>query len=125
MIITLIMFAGNLFRNLEHTIMQHQAHYYLTAICHSNRTECISKIEECIQKHASILDFNLFSDVSFALIIEIKGNDIPIVIHELKQVISIDENAEPIENCNYQLYLNITFIQGKGDLRHSIPEVPG
>ena len=105
--------------------MQHQEHFYLTAICQSNRTECISKIEECIQKHASIIDFNLFSDVSLALIIEIKGKDIPIVIHELKHVLTIDENAEPIENCNYQLYLNITFTQGKGYLRHSIPDVPG
>ena len=105
--------------------MSNLPHCYLTAICNANRTEAISYIEERIQKHGTLLDFNLFSDLSLALVMEIPGEQISVLIQELKTMLQFDKNPEISQNNLYQLYLNITFTQGKGELRHSIPEVPG
>lgn len=98
---------------------------YLTAICNTSRTEAITKTEAIIQQYGTILDFSLFSDVSLALVVEIHGQNIPIIMHALDSTLLFNDNTEPIQQINYHVFLNITFTLGTGNMKHRIPEVPG
>mgnify|MGYP001397178487 CR=1 FL=1 len=46
---------------------------YWKGYSHHERTAAISAIQEIVARHASIVDFKLFSDLELALVIEVDG----------------------------------------------------
>ncbi len=100
-------------------------HCYLTAVCNSDRYSAIPKIESIIQHYGTLLDFNLFSDISLSMLVEVPGDKVAIAISELSSILLFQEEPNAFEEENYYLYLNVSFAAGKGDIKHSIPEVPG
>ena len=102
----------------------------LTAVTIKNRFEIIEKIKDTISSSDGfIINFNMFSDLSLALCIEIEENKIIDLHTALANIISISdiESASDIRDLKREwfVFLNVSFIKGKGDLEKKIPAVPG
>lgn len=100
---------------------------YWKGYSHHERTAAISAIQEIVARHASIVDFKLFSDLELALVIEVDGNKIAALYQDLYAELQMDEIADhDLDSAAESTILfNITFGKGTGNVKQSIPEVPG
>jgi len=94
-----------------------------------SRNELIEKIKNAISANdGSIINFNMFSDLSLVLNIEIPEDRILDLHNGLKSFLTISDIPSPdIQNTkkDWLIFLNISFGRGMGDLKSEIPDVPG
>lgn len=95
-----------------------------------SRIEAIDHIKEVINLNGgAILHFNMFSDLALSLIIEVNENDIMKMHTALRSTVNISEKMpEDISedsNSSWTIFMNVSFGNEKGNLKSSIPTVPG
>lgn len=100
---------------------------FWTGYSKKERIAVISEIEKIVNTYGFITDFKQFSDISLSLTIEIEDIKIMELYSALSKNISLDEyKISPLEpNNECVIFLNLTFIKGKGNMKHEIPNVPG
>lgn len=99
---------------------------YWTGISREERIKAISDIQAIIDKYATILTFQRFSDISLSLILEPDKSDPEALKAELSTIIQLEESREDKSTGkNDIIYLNITFTEGTGNLAIEVPQVPG
>lgn len=100
---------------------------FWTAYSNLDRIEGIQKAEACITAHGFITDFKEFSDLGINICIEIDG----FKVGDLYAALSANFSMDPFEPApvqageSKQIYLNISFKKGSGNLSTVVPEVPG
>lgn len=95
-----------------------------------NRTAVIDQIKSLINQHdGAIMNFNMFSDVSIALLIEMEEGKLTAFYNDLSRVATLEGNLpEGIRQNSFKewsVFLNILFAQGTGELTIEVPKVPG
>ena len=103
---------------------------YWKIVTAENRHEFIGKIEKIVDNNGgSIIDFNLFSDISISFNIEIKMKDVLSFYKELKKNTSISPiDTEILRSRNPKdifIFINASFSGGKGSMSTCVPDVPG
>lgn len=100
---------------------------YWTGYCKQTRLESIRNIENVISKYGFINNFNLFSDISISLIIEIEEKNIDLLYDNLSELIYISDykKINSTSKLEYYIFLNISFVNGTGNLIIEVPNVPG
>ena len=94
------------------------------------RLSVVDKLKEAISSNGgSITHFHMFSDLALSLRIEIECNQIANLHRSLSRVVSVSELESgvvyPDSKQEWVLLLNVSFSDGKGELRKNIPAVPG
>ncbi len=100
--------------------------YYWTAISNEERIKAISEITGIVDRYATILNFQRFSDISLSLILEVEEGKLNDLLIDLKKIISIEgtETNRSDSNGECIVLLNITFTKGTGDLQIEVPNIP-
>ncbi len=100
---------------------------YWTGICGKARNQAISDISAIINHHGYLTHFQLFSDVSLSMIIEIEERNVDALYEGLTKYLRIDDFVYINSNSAKErtILFNITFTQGRGTLRIEVPAVPG
>jgi hypothetical protein len=101
--------------------------YYLSGISNDDRIKAMSEITEIVDRYATILNFQRFSDVSLSMVLEIEEFQIKDLQANLKKIMSIDDLvSNPSDSkTDCLVLLNITFTKGTGDLEIEVPNIPG
>lgn len=88
----------------------------------SERISSTSLIEEIVNRYGFITDFKQYSDISIVLTVEIPEKNIKIMAESLRTILDVNEIEEPIAqfDCERVLYLNATFSQSAGYLKHFV-----
>jgi hypothetical protein len=92
------------------------------------RLVSLPKIQHMIHLFGFILDYKLFSDISIAIQIEIDENKIQQLFNILSTYMSIELDESHINNESDRtrmIFLNITFVNGTGNLKIEVPSVDG
>lgn len=94
-----------------------------------SRNELIEEIKNAISSNdGCIINFNMYSDLSLVLNIEIPEDRILDLHNGLNSFLTIsDITSADIQNTkkDWLIFLNISFGRGMGDLKSEIPDVPG
>lgn len=100
---------------------------FWTAYSNRNRTAAISQLEETVHRYGYIVQFKPFSDLSLSVHIEVPESrmDALYVALELQMRLDPVEKTESASDRERNVFLNITFIQGSGNLKTDVPAVPG
>lgn len=100
---------------------------YWTGICGKTRNQAISEISAIINRHGSITDFNMFSDLSLSLLIEIEERKIEALYEEMREYLNVDNFTLVSSNSVKErtILFSINFSQGTGDFLIEVPSVPG
>ncbi len=92
-----------------------------------DRISIIDEVKNIINRHAYIINFSMFSDLTLSMSIGIDEKNIPELYNDLKTIVRISELALNEINTNsnreWYVFLNISFSKGDGQLKHVIPEV--
>ena len=96
----------------------------------TNRHEAIDAIKNIISDNdGCIMNFTSFSDLALGLSIEIEENKIQVLHKELSVLGNLSNLESDLINLEskkeWLIFMNISFGQGKGDLKNEIPDVPG
>lgn len=100
---------------------------YWTAYTDLQRHIGIPIVETTISRWGHITDYKMFSDVVVTLTIEIEARKVDALYADLKAVVELDE-CPPLQSdseMEIQIYLNMTFVKGTGNMKHEVPAVPG
>lgn len=99
----------------------------MTAYCKQKRLIAINEIEKIVSEYGYIVDFKPFSEISLILNIEIEELNIDKLYFALKSYMGMKDFEELRSHSNRErtVFLNITFVQGTGDLIIESPAVPG
>ncbi|SFF99505.1 hypothetical protein [Pontibacter chinhatensis] len=94
------------------------------------RNKAIEDLKGKISSHGGyIVNSTFFSDLAISLTIEIEENDILKLYASIQESMTISESGFDNLNVNagneWWIFLNVTFRQGKGDLKIDVPNVPG
>lgn len=100
---------------------------FWTGFSNEERHSAIDKIKSAISKYGDVVDVHLFSDISLSMTVEIEENKIEPLYEELNKIIIVQksEDVHPISKKERNIYLNITFAKGTGNLKIEVPSVPG
>ena len=95
-----------------------------------NRNKSIEDLKRIINKHDGyIINFNIFSDIAISLMIEIEEYNILQLYEEIEEILTFSETKPKNINTNstktWWILMNLSFIQGTGDIKIDIPNVPG
>ena len=95
-----------------------------------SRTAVIDQIKSLINEHdGAIMNFNMFSDVSIALLIEMEEGNLTAFYNDLSRVSTLEGNLPEELRQNspkeWSIFLNVLFAEGKGELTIEVPKVPG
>lgn len=95
-----------------------------------DRNKTINDLKVTISSSGGfIVNSNFFSDLALSLTVEIEEKDIARLYSKLNETMSIEEvsfeNMSDTSVKEWWIFLNITFVSGKGDLKIEVPEVPG
>ena len=101
--------------------------YYWSGISRDERMKAISDIQAIIDKYATIINFQRFSDIALGLILELEEEDLPSLRKELEHLLLIDETRveKSGKEINCMIFLNVTFVMGSGNMIIEVPEIPG
>ncbi len=101
--------------------------FYWSGISNDKRIKAISEITDLVDRYATILNFQRFSDISLRLLLEVEECKIYDLQINLKNIMYIEDNATYLKDSktNSIIHLHITFTQGTGDLNIKVPEIPG
>jgi len=91
------------------------------AFTNNDRNKVIDELKDIISDYDGfILNFNMFSDLTMSLSIEIEENKIVKLYQALSQILNVSDfetNSIRIESRkNWVIFMNISFSIGKGDL---------
>lgn len=102
-------------------------HLYWTGICHDERLRSIAAITSVVSSHATILNFQKFSDISLSLILETEECRLVELQQDLSALMSLGGagDTQTGTGLSCRVFLNITFADGKGDLAIPVTDVPG
>ncbi len=97
------------------------------AFCNKERNLALHEVKNIILLYGFITSFQMFSDVSVGLKIEIKEKNIIKLYNSIKELINMmDYDIIHFDSENEKIiFLNITFSSATGELRIEIPSVPG
>lgn len=101
--------------------------HYWTALSTGDRLKAIAEITRIIDRHATILNFQRFSDVSLSLVLELEADKVHALQTALKAILILEGEEVPVttSTADCLVLLNVTFAQGKGDMEVEVPAVPG
>lgn len=100
---------------------------FWTGFSNDERHAAITKIQQVVSTYGDIIDVHLFSDLSLSMTIEIEEFKIDKLYDALTGEINM-QKWEPlnfVSNKERNVYLNITFAKGTGNLKIEVPSVPG
>ena len=93
------------------------------------RIEIIEEVKKLISTHdGSIMNFNLFSDLALSSCIEVEERRISALHHAFAQLLNIPKFTAELNSessTEWFICIHISFARGTGNLRQSIPKVPG
>ena len=100
---------------------------FWTGLSNGERLSTTSTVAGIINKHGYLVDFKPFSDISITLVIEIEECKIDLLYDDLAAYMSMKEfpRMASISTRERTVYLDLTFIQGRGELIQEIPAIPG
>jgi len=100
---------------------------YWKGFCRKNRNSCIYEIENIVNRYGSIMDFKMFSDLEIGIKIEIAEQKVYKLHKDLIEIIEIDDfgDLKSESNTERTILLNVTFLQGTGDMKIEGPIGPG
>ena len=94
------------------------------------RLEVIDQVKDALSKNGGcIMNFNMFSDLALTLSVEVEEDQIIKLHNALDSILGISDLDE-IQKIGdskreWMVFINISFNQGKGNLKADIPAVPG
>lgn len=100
--------------------------YYWSGISKEERTQAISDIKEIVNRYATILNFQRFSDLSLSLVLETEERRLKDMQEELNRIMQT-EGACATPTDYYRdclVFLNVTFIKSTGDFEIKMPNFP-
>ncbi len=88
-----------------------------------DRLLAMAEINRLIDRHAIILNFQRFSDVALGLVLEVEEYKVPELLADLRKLMSVASDEAEFLNSprDCVVMLNITFVQGKGNLEIEMP----
>ena len=94
------------------------------------RLEVIDQVKDALSKNGGcIMNFNMFSDLALALSVEVEEDQIIKLHSALGSILKVSDLdwKQTIGNSKreWMVFINISFKQGKGNLKADIPAVPG
>ena len=94
------------------------------------RLEVIDQVKDALSKNGGcIMNFNMFSDLALALSVEVEEDQIIKLHSALGSILKVSDLdwKQTIGNSKreWMVFINISFNQGKGNLKADIPAVPG
>ncbi|MEJ8800515.1 hypothetical protein [Pontibacter sp. H249] len=100
------------------------------AVTEQERNKAINELKSMILNSGGyIINSIFFSDLALSLTIEIEEKDIFILHSKFNEFMTISalglENLNDNSDKQWWIFLNVTFNQGKGNLKVEVPEVPG
>jgi len=101
-----------------------------SAYTHQERLAIIEKVKNTISNNGgSILHFNMFSDLALSLTIEVEENHIVQLHERLSKLLTVSELADKkfrVDTAReWIVFMNISFGNGKGEMKIEVPAVPG
>ena len=96
----------------------------------NDRNKTIGEIKEVISKSdAYIVNFNMFSDLALSLSVEIEENKIGDLHKTLSAILTVSDfdskNVNLGSKKEWLIFINVSFSNGKGELKIEQPSVPG
>lgn len=112
---------------MEEFFKSHNTHsIFWSAIGHGGRIEVIQACEDIINKFGFINEFKQFSDLALSMSIEVSPDKIRTLYESLKDNLRLDPfDFKEVNENTKNVFLNISFADGHGDLRVEVPQVPG
>ena len=111
------------------TETHHKGNIFWTGICKQHRIEGMQEAEEIIDALGFITDFKQFSDLAISLVIDVEACKVNKLYHALSEKFVMDPFDEiQVENDDTnstQIFFNISFTEGHGELKIEVPNVPG
>lgn len=100
---------------------------FWTGYSHDERHTAINTLKHIVSKYGDIVDFNLFSDISISIKIEIEEFKIDELYKDLCSFIGMDKfkSLNSTAKKERTIYLNVTFSLASGNLKIEVPSVPG
>ena len=102
---------------------------FWTGICMQHRIEGMQEAEEIIDALGFITDFKQFSDLAIGLVIDIEACKVNKLYHALSGKFILDPfedfKVKADDKRSTQIFFNISFTEGHGDLKIEVPSVPG
>ena len=101
--------------------------YYWSGYCHETRVVAIDKIASIINNYGLLLSANQFSDLDIGFTIEIASIKVRELYSALSSYIGLAEPGEVTFESTGEItiMLNVSFTNGKGNLKIEVPAVPG
>lgn len=114
-------------------IKENQSHnigtIYWSGIYMHDRIKGMQEAEKIIDELGFITDFKLFSDLAISLVIEIDQDKVNALYHALTEKFRMNEFTDISEQktgiISQQIFFNISFTEGQGELKIEVPRVPG
>ena len=108
---------------IERTLMKR---YFWSGISRDERIKAISEITGIVNKFATILSFQKFSDISLGLLLETEECKLAELRTGLQKVVSLGDTEGELTDSKAGciVHLNITFTEGTGDLEIEVPDIP-
>lgn len=100
---------------------------YWAGYSSNERYAAMQTIQQVVSSYGDIVDIHRFSDLSLVLKIEINPSNILLLYEALCKHIGMDKNdhINTTSEKERNIFLNITFSQGKGNLTIPVAAVPG
>jgi hypothetical protein len=100
---------------------------YWTGMSTHERTQAMTEITAIVDRHAIILNFQRFSDVSLSLMLEVEECRVRALYEELRSVALVDGLEEEMSDSTREclVFVNITFADGTGNMQIEVPDIPG
>ena len=101
--------------------------YYWNGISKDERIKSISEITTIVDRFATIINFQRFSDISLSLVIEIEEYKLNELYKKLAEVMFIEgfDQTQSESTAECIILFNITFTKGTGELKYEVPQIPG
>lgn len=108
--------------------MQQKLHW--SGYTNTDRLMVIEQVKHTISDSGGcIVNFNMYSDLALSLTIEVEEDQIIPLHQQLRTILTVsdlsDGNIKPNSKEEWLLFVNISFGQGKGELKNEVPAVPG
>jgi len=104
--------------------------FRIQGISRKERHSAIDMVQHAIDKaDGFLINYSMFSDIQLNFFIEMEEQKVQLFYKFLTEFCSMDDFDPPslgsswTKNC--KVFLNMSFLKGKGDLRNTIPDVHG
>jgi hypothetical protein len=100
--------------------------FYWTAITNDERIKAIDEITSIVNRYATILNSQRFSDISLNLVLEVDKGRLNDLQNGLNRIMALDCADTDFSDSNAEcvVLLSITFTKGTGDLEIENPNIP-